>query len=829
MKKFFLLILVAFTSLSNAQAPQKLNSSEIYQAIEQLNFLGSVLYLAAHPDDENTKLISYFSNKVHARTAYLSLTRGDGGQNLIGPEIREALGVIRTQELLAARKIDGGNQFFSRANDFGYSKTPQETLEIWNKDEVLSDVVWMIRKFQPDVIINRFDHRTEGTTHGHHTASAQLSVEAFDIAPKKSSYPEQLKFYDTWQPKRQFFNTSWWFYGSQERFEKADKSNMFTVDIGAYYPSKGVSNTEIASASRSQHKSQGFGNTAKRGSETEYIEFIKGDFPKNPTSVFDGIDTSWNRVKDGKKIGEILAEVQENYNFEKPSASLPKLLEAYQLIQNLGNKHWKRVKTAEIKNIILACAGLYLEVSTNQELATPSEEIQLSIEAINRSDFETKFTTISFQPTDENLEIEEKLNFNEVYQKNISLKIPSNFQYSSPYWLNENSSLGMYSVNDQEKRGLPENKPTLTAYFYLDFNGVKIPFEKPVVYKTNDPVKGEVYKPFSVVPKISVSTENANIVFNSQKPQQIEVSLTSFTDHISGELVLPAPNGWKISPEKISIDFSKKGEQKKFYFNVTPPKNKDEVFLYPVFKTEAQQFNQQLTSIDYNHIPKQLILSASAIKLIKLSIEKRGKNVAYIQGAGDVVPQSLRTIGYQVDIISPENITKNSLKNYDALILGIRAYNTIENLNYKQNLFFDYVKNGGNMIVQYNTTRGLKTNNLAPYSLELSRNRVTDEFSEVNFLAPEHSVLNYPNKITAEDFKGWVQERGLYFPDKWDEKFTPILAMKDKGEQETNGSLLVAPYGKGHYIYTGLSFFREFPAGVSGAYRLFANLISIGK
>ncbi|MBT8272842.1 MAG: PIG-L family deacetylase, partial [Bacteroidia bacterium] len=238
--------------LSFAQQPKRLNASEIHDAVQKLNFLGSVLYVAAHPDDENTRLISYMSNHVKARTAYLSMTRGDGGQNLIGPEIRELLGVIRTQELLAARRIDGGEQLFTRANDFGYSKHPDETLEIWDKDQVLSDVVWAIRKFKPDVIVNRFKHDTPGTNHGHHTSSAMLSLEAFDLVNDPSVYPDQLAHVDTWQPKRLFFNTSWWFYGSQENFEKADKSNMLNIDIGVYYPSKGLSNNEIASLASSQ-------------------------------------------------------------------------------------------------------------------------------------------------------------------------------------------------------------------------------------------------------------------------------------------------------------------------------------------------------------------------------------------------------------------------------------------------------------------------------------------------------------------------------------------------------------------------------------------------
>lgn len=383
-KSSILLLLLSF-QIGLAQRPTKPTSVEIYHQIQKLNFLGSVLYVAAHPDDENTRLISYLSNDKKARTGYLSLTRGDGGQNLIGTELRELLGVIRTQELIEARKIDGGEQFFSRANDFGFSKNPTETLEIWDKNQVLSDVVWAIRKFQPDVIINRFDHRSPGTTHGHHTASAMLSLEAFDLVNDKSIYPEQLKYVSTWQPKRVFFNTSWWFYGSKEKFEKADKSTQTKLNIGTYYQSLGKSNQEIAALSRSCHQSQGFGNTGTRGEEDEYLEFLKGEKLNDNTNLFEGIDTSWNRVQGGKAIGDILNAVEKNFDFKNPSASIPELVKAYTLIQNLSDKHWKEVKTEEIKKIIAACAGLYFEAVADVQEITPDSPLKIKLEVINRS------------------------------------------------------------------------------------------------------------------------------------------------------------------------------------------------------------------------------------------------------------------------------------------------------------------------------------------------------------------------------------------------------------------------------------------------------------
>lgn len=829
MRKYTLVffILISFHNIIFAQKPQKPNSVEIYERIKKLNFLGSVLYLAAHPDDENTRLIAYFSNDIKARTGYLSMTRGDGGQNLIGPEIREVLGVIRTEELLAARRIDGGEQFFTRANDFGYSKDPKETLEIWNKDQVLHDVVLAIRKFQPDVIINRFDHRTPGTTHGHHTSSAMLSVKAFSLANDKTAYPEQFDVTSTWQPKRLFFNTSWWFYGSREAFKKADKSNLMTLDVGVYYPTLGLSNTEIASLSRSQHKSQGFGNTGTRGSEKEYLELIEGNLPQT-NNIFEGIDTSWNRIKGGKAVGEILKKVERNYDFKNPSASIPDLVQAYSLIQNLENTHWKTVKTKEIKTVIAACAGLYLEAVSESNSATQGDTVNLKLECINRSE-----TPII---------LESLINANNIFiKKNIpltqnidytfkeKLTVSKNQAFTTPYWLDKKGTLGMYRVDDIANIGKPETDKNLDITFNLIIENTKIPFTKTIVYKTNDPVKGEVYKPFDIIPEASVKIDENVIFFNTNSQQEIPLTVTAHRNHLEGVVSLCVPENWKAYPEKQKISIDTKGETQQLTFTVFPPEQQSEGYISPIVDIDGKDYTKELITVDYDHIPQQTVLLPSESKVVKLDIKRQGENIGYIVGAGDVVPESLRQIGYNVSTIKPEDIKAENLKHFDAVVVGIRAYNTVEALKHKQDQLFDYVKNGGNLIVQYNTSFRLKTEQLAPYNLKLSRDRVTDENSEVRILNPNHPVLNYPNKITQADFKGWVQERGLYFPNEWSDDFTPILSMNDAGESPKNGSLLVAKYGKGYYMYTGLSFFREFPAGVSGAFRLFANMVSLGK
>jgi LmbE family N-acetylglucosaminyl deacetylase len=832
MPKLLLTLVLSFSFIFSvsAQQPKKLNTSQIYEAVQKLNFLGSVLYVAAHPDDENTRLISYMSNHVKARTAYLSLTRGDGGQNLIGPELSELLGVIRTQELLAARRVDGGEQFFTRANDFGYSKHPDETLEIWDKDKVLSDVVWAIRKFKPDVIINRFDHRTPGRTHGHHTSSAMLSLEAFDLVNNNSIYPEQLQYVETWQPKRIFFNTSWWFYGSQENFEKADKSKMLNFDIGVYYPQKGLSNNEVAAIASSQHLCQGFGRLTQRGTQQEYIEFLKGDMPTDTSNVFSGIDTTWNRLKDGKAIGELLKNVEQNFNFKDPSSHLPQLLEAYQLIQNLEDQqHWKTQKIKEIKTIIEACAGLYLEASANTPQLTPNSTIEVNIEILKRSKATVKLKSVSITPLNKAENPAIQLDNNTKYNYTITGTLPSDIEHTNPYWLNEKGTLGMYKVKNPSIIGEPETQRVLNANFILDFDGVSIGFYKPVIYRYSKPDKGELYKPFDILPEATAKMSNDVFFFDNDKQKEIEIIVKAGKDNLDGFISMCYPNDWNIFPEKQKVIITKKGEEQKFVFTVIPPKNQSEGLISPMIDINGKVYSKELVEIDYSHIPFQNVLLPSESKVVRLDIKKKGNNIAYIEGAGDAVPESLQQIGYNVVTLSHEDISSETLSNFDAVVVGIRAYNIVDELKNKQQILFDFVKNGGNMIVQYNTSRGINVDQLAPYKLKLSRDRVTDENAEVRFLAPNHELLNSPNKITSKDFEGWTQERGLYFPGEWGTEFTPILSLNDKGETPKDGSLLVVKHGKGHYIYTGLSFFREFPAGVSGAYRLFANMLSIGK
>ena len=805
-------------------------SSELYHDLQRLNFLGNVLYVAAHPDDENTRLISYLTHKTHANTAYLSLTRGDGGQNLIGTEIRELLGVLRTQELLAARGVDGGQQFFTRANDFGYSKTPKETLQIWNKDTVLSDVVKRIRAFRPDVIINRFDHRTPGTTHGHHTSSAMLSMEAFDLAANLEVYPQQLHELDTWQPSRIFFNTSWWFYGSQDNFKKASKNGLISLDIGVFYPSLGRSNNEIASLASSKHLCQGFGRLNSRGEEIEYLELLKGE-SLDGQDIFEGINTTWTRIPEGDKIQALLLSIEKNFDFTNPVNHLPDLLQAYTLIQQIEDKFWREQKMEQIIHLIKEISGLHLAFETNTAYATPGEKINTSLKLLARNNPFISVKKVQIEGAKMLSSIVEKsLELNKNQTIGIPIEISEKASPSNPYWLNQSPSLGMYQVEDESLIGLPESPPAVSAEILLNVGDIEIPYHLPLVYRYAKPDKGELWERFKVVPPISVSLSNDVVLFSNQSAKDVMVNLKSFAPNQKGEISLYLPKEWKVEPSKQSFELAQEGKQISLKFAVSPPKNTTEAIATIEANVNSKSYTKNLVSITYDHIPTQRVLMPAEAKFVRLDLKKSGEYLGYIMGAGDKVPESLEAIGYHVEEIDASALTSSMLKKYKAVILGVRALNVIEGLALKKNELLDYVSQGGVLISQYNTAnrRGNNKISIAPYPLINSSDRVTEENATVKLLQPNHPVLSFPNKITEKDFEGWVQERGLYFPNRWDKSYIPILEMNDQSEAAKQGSLLVTPLGDGYFVYTGLSFFRELPAGVPGAYRLIANMISLG-
>ena len=817
--------LFIFTSSDiSAQRPKRYNSAEIFKKMQKLNILGNALYIAAHPDDENTRLITYLSNASLINTAYLSLTRGDGGQNSIGPEQSELLGVIRTQELLSARGVDGGSQYFTRVMDFGYSKSADETLNIWNKDEILYDVVWVIRKFQPDVIITRFPADSRAG-HGQHETSAIAANEAFDMAANPSVFPDQLEYVDVWQPERLLLNTGrWW------NPDIGDTENVTSVDIGEYDPLTGLSYSELGADSRSQHRSQAFGVTWRRGESKEYLEYLKGSKPES--GLFDGIDISWNRV--GRQdIENAVKNLLENYNFENPAQNIDAFLKVRALIETVEDDIWRTKKLGEIEDIIKACMGLYLETTADHSYLSPKDDVTFNMEMTNRSDIEVKLKHISSIALKYDTLLQQTLANNQPLRINTKKIIPEGIKETTPFWLRTPQENYRYNIENPEDYGRAISPPPIFFDFEVEIMGQFIAFRIPVTYTWTNRMEGQQYKPLEVGPRLFVEIQEKVLIYPDNDGKNVNVSISSKNQSLSGTLQLEIPVGWSVLPQQVNISVEP-NETADFQFTLIPPETASSGKIKAIAKVNGSEYDRRLAEVSYDHFPKQAIYLPAEAKIVKLDIQKRGDKVAYIQGAGDDVGASLEQIGYDVTYVSEHNIESINLGSFDAIVFGIMAFNNYAYLvDYSQNIL-DFVEGGGTVILQYNNIRiGVKSPIIHPYPIEFSGRssqvRVSVENAEVRFLDPENSILNYPNKISSIDFDNWVQERGLYFPVKWDEHYTAVLSSNDPGEDPLDGGLLVAKYGKGYFIYTSYAWFRQLPAGVPGAYRIFANMISVGK
>ncbi len=828
-----LVAMFAVVSLASAgraaEAPQSMDSAHIRLALEKLNVLGRALYVAAHPDDENTGLISYWANGALDDAAYLSLTRGDGGQNLIGPELRDQLGVIRTQELLAARRIDHGQQFFTRANDFGFSKSADETLRIWDREKVLADVVWVIRKFRPDLVVTRFP--TDDTrTHGHHTASAILAAEAFRAAADPKRFPEQLKFVEPWQATRLLWN-SWEGFRARSQNKTPDFSGLIALEVGGYQPLLGKSYPEIAAASRSMHKSQGFGVEIERGARKEYFKFLDGKPVAEGEGIFGGIDTTWSRVPKAAGVSEKIREILKNFDDTQPDASVAALLELRKMLRDLGDNPWAAEKLSDLDGIIAACLGLHLEAVTEKAAAQPGENLDLQVEAINRAPVKVTFQSLRVLQNGVVTQVGKRLSPNELFTQKSSVTLPKDLPYSQPYWLREPGTVGTYTVADQTLIGRPENPPPFPVEVTLKIGAEEISYSLEPRFRKVDRVAGEVSEPLVIAPPAFVELPQPVFVFGNEKTKSINVRVIASAEKFSGAVALEVPAGWKVQPASIPIKLEGAESETNATFQLTPPAATSEGTLRAAFVSAAGDrtpaFSRQ--RIAYAHIEPQTLISLAQAKLVRAKIENKATRVGYIPGAGDAIPESLREIGSDVTILADQDVKAANLARFDAIVLGVRAYNVHpERISAWYPELLAYAQQGGVVVVQYNTTPGPKPDEL-PHSLHVSHDRVTDETAEVRILAPEHPVVNFPNKITPADFAGWVQERGLYFPDQWDAAWTPIFSSNDPGEKPLDGGLLVTRCGKGWVVYTGYSWFRELPAGVPGAYRIFANLISLGK
>lgn len=825
LKHYLKLLLIIIPTVLQGQAPASPDAAEIFKQIQKLGVLGNVLYVAAHPDDENTRVIAYLSNGKLVNTGYLSMTRGDGGQNDIGPEIREQLGIIRTQELLAARRLDGGQQFFTRASDFGYSKTTEETQRIWEWEKVLGDVVWRFRNFRPDVVLLRFPPDSRAG-HGHHTTSAILALEAFKISGDPKAYPEQLEYVDTWQPRRIYMNTGRWWRTNIS----ADEEGVVTMDVGEFDPTLGTSYAEISAQSRSQHKSQGFGASGSRGQLIEYMELQDGDDATN--TIFDDIDISWGRVEGGQSISRQVEEIITSFEPGKPYESIDQLISLREAVAKLKDTYWRDVKIREIDNLLLACAGIYVEATASAYQVVPGDSLQVRVEYTNRSPADVQLEALHVQG--DRLPVKaHKMEYNDRNIAMTAVQVPETQKISNPYWLNEKGSLGMYAVERLQDIGKPENDPSFTSTIELMINGTLVRKQIPVVYRWTDRVKGELRRRVEVIPPVMVSMEKPVVIFADNHPQRVRLMVTAGKENVRTDVSLDIPPGWRMEPASQEVTIDGVGMERMVDFVVYPPDGASDVMSTAVAAVDGTPYSRSIKIIDYDHIPIQTLFPVAQARFVRLDIKKAGVNIGYLQGAGDAVPESLRSIGYNVWEMSMDDITSENMESLDAFIVGIRAVNMLPDLRNKKDIILSYAKNGGNVIYQYNKSQVISWEVFAPYRIGFTGNssdsRVSVEEAEIRVLEPTHQVLNEPNKITSDDFEGWVQERGLYFPNTWAPEFEAILSSNDPGEDPKNGGLLVASYGEGHFVYTGYSWFRQLPAGVPGAFRLFANIISLGN
>lgn len=813
------LLVAAAAGPVSAQKEGATSASEVWRGLEKLRVVGSVLYIAAHPDDENTAMLAYFARGRQLRTAYLSLTRGDGGQNLIGPEQAPLLGVIRTEELLAARRIDGAEQFFTRAVDFGYSKTAEESLAVWGKEEVLADVVRVVRTFRPDIIVTRFPASGDAG-HGHHSASAILAAEAFAAAGDPRRFPEQVAELGVWKPRRLFWN-SW---RPAAEAGATPPPRLLTLDLGAYDPVRGVSFAELSARARSMHKSQGFGAAPRRGSLPNDLQQLAGDPAlKDP---LEGIDTSWGRVPGGSAVDAALAAAQRAFSLVEPAAVVPHLLVARRAMSALAPSPWVEVKRRELEALLLAASGVWLEAVAEEPSVAPGDTLTVSATAVNRAGYPVILRSVAVEGG-EPLRGDRPLPANQQVATTVRAVVPRDAPVSAPPWLRQPPSPGLYQVPAQAAiEGA--SRPPFTARFVLVLGGEEVEFAVPVVHRTVDPVRGERLRLVRVVPPVTAAVESGVVVLPSGAPRPVRVRLTA-NRAATGVLRLDLPAGWRCEPAEVPFVLDRRGAETVVEVRLSPPAAASRGTVTVEVEVDGQRSSWRSFEVDHDHLPPTTVLLPARVPLVYEPVEIAGRRIGYVMGPGDEVPEVLRQLGYEVVLLSDADLESGELGQLDAIVTGVRAYNTRDRLAAAQPRLLAYVEGGGTLVVQYNTSRGLLTGELGPFPLTLGRERVTVEDGPVTILVPDHPVLVYPNRITRADFEGWVQERGLYYPSSWDPRYDAPLAMQDPGEKALPGGLLVTRHGQGYYVHTSLAFFRQLPAGVPGALRLFANLLAGGR
>ena len=837
------------------------------QILKRLNNTKSVMMIGAHPDDEDSGLLAYLARGENARTAYLSLTRGDGGQNRLGKELFEPLGIIRTEELLQARRLDGAEHYFTRAFDYGYSKTLAEAKSKWDEKVILCDVVRSIRTFRPLVVISRFSG-TKNDGHGQHQFAGYISPKAVKAAADPTQCKQ--KFIHSWQVKK--FYTS---HGFRNRSEP-----KLRVNTGKYDPLIGRSYFEIAIQGRTQHKSQEQGFLELRGDKFSGLNLVGKE--TNETGVFDGVDTSLANFLSNYNIDTELLEkdvanklanlwqnlrsASEGFDPNNPYRMLSNLIRAKAMFANFRSESVRKLsnkeisesvfqnnlkllgaltpKSRQLNSAIKLASGLKIDVLASSETISGGESFLASIRV-----FYSKSSALSVKKIElrtprgwkvaEGKEQQSNSPFARFFRETanksrfFTVTVPQITKFTQPYFLEKPRNGYLYNWRNDHNQSFPFQWQDLRAIVTIEHDGKTITLHQPIEYRMRDQLRGELRRNLNIVPKVSLDIDQHLLVVpKSSKSKKRTVSLNVLCNSSSkskGKATLNVPKGWRVSPRSTDVILNKKGESASFDFEITIPANTkaDSYKIKAIAEIGGEKFDQTMNTVAYDHIQTHRYYTKAETKVNVFDLKTAPVKVGYIMGSGDQIPEAIRQMGFDVELLDKKYLTNGDFSRYDTIVVGIRASETRNDYIANNARLHKYVEQGGTLIVQYQKFAFLR-HKLAPFPARYNA-RVAEEDAKVTILVPNHPVFNFPNKITQEDFKSWVQERNLYAFKTFDEKYTPLLESHDTGEPENKGAMVYAEIGKGKYMYCSYSFFRQLPAGVPGAYRLFSNILSLSK
>ncbi len=849
------------------------------QQLERLQTTASAMHTGAHPDDEDSGLLAYLARSDYARTAYLSLNRGEGGQNVIGQEIFELLGVIRTEELLQARRLDGGQQFFTRVMDYGFSKTRAEAARIWGENLVLGDMVRAIRMFRPLVIISRFSG-TPADGHGHHQLAGYLTPIAYKAAADPKQFPEQLKEgLLPWQAKK--------LYVGQGFTQNPNNPPTLIINTGEYDPLLGRSDFEIAMEGRSQHKSQEMGSLELRGKQTSSMRLLETNTEKVEIEkdVFDGIDTSITGIPklvgltDSNIDGELkdaqnaAAKALANYNALNPQKIIEPLVEGLRAVRKARNEIAKKQtrqssvpltdadsllaqKEREFSDALQSAAGVVVDALTDSETVVAGDKTGVAVRVFAPETSNVKinsatvnvpnsWTVNNATPPDTPTVGFRSRNENALKAYFFDLSVPTDARPTQPYWLESPRKDFAFDWSAPDaKKNMPFQSPLATAEVKMNVGGEDIIVLKPVQYRYADDIRGELRRDLNVVPMVNIALDSNLIIAPTSSKSQTQKVVMSVTNNApretKGTIKLDLPAGWTANSVSADFVLKARGEKTALVFDVTIPANAkvDSYKILAEANVGGQIYNQTMQEIAYPHIQTHRRYLPAEISAKVIDVKVAPVKVGYIMGTGDRVPEAIKRLGLDVTMLEEKDLSTGNLSKFDTIVVGIRASQVRPDFVANNGRLLDFVKNGGTLIVQYQQSEYV-AQNLPPFPAKMdiqvngtqriSNVRVTDENAPVKILEPKNPVFNFPNKITLSDWDNWVQERNLYNFTTIDPKYTPLLESHDEGDPESNGGLVYAKIGRGNYIYNSYSFFRQLPNGVPGAYRLLANMLSLPK